>query len=256
MGFSDPSELLKHSFPRIGDKPKALRVRRVHVVKIPIPASGMPVVKFHEMELGKHLFPTIRSVLRVNAAVGRLVRSMVGFESGELGPFKLDILMGLLKERHREDAGVVCVTYKNALKAITTRLNAEGFKAESFHGELSAKRRQAIVDKFEAGDIKWVVATKSGERGLNLRKGNVVVHFDLPWAGSSFIQRDRVTRRDADLSKTTEIYVLLFKDSAEELIYDRVKARIKMNEDFTEGVIKARYGISWSSWLRNKMSRR
>jgi hypothetical protein len=64
-----------------------------------------------------------------------------------------------------------------------------------------------------------------------------------------------VTRRDSDLSKTTIVYVLLFDDSAEELIYDRVKTRIKMNEDFNEGIIKERFGESWTSWLKSKWKR-
>ncbi|MDD3088932.1 MAG: DEAD/DEAH box helicase [Candidatus Omnitrophica bacterium] len=255
MGFDDPARLLRCMYPPADYTHKPPRPRKVKRVKIPIPEAQTAIVKFAELEVSKYLYPHIRSVLHVNAAIGRLIRAMTGFDKGELGPVKLNVLMDLLKAKHREDAGVICVTRKDAMKAICDRLNAEGFKAMTFHGELSAKKRQEVVDKFEAEDVKWVVATKSGERGLNLRKGSVVVHFDLAWAGSSFTQRDRVTRRDSDLSKTTIVYVLLFNDSAEELIYDRVKTRIKMNEDFNEGIIKERFGESWTSWLKSKWKR-
>jgi SNF2 family DNA or RNA helicase len=51
------------------------------------------------------------------------------------------------------------------------------------HGQTSVKRRQEMVDRFQAphGPPVFVISIKAGGTGLNLTRANHVVHFDRWW---------------------------------------------------------------------------
>ena len=154
-----------------------------------------------------------------------------------------------------EKYGIVFTTKLAAMEFICELLRSLGKSVVTFHGKLSAKRRSAVVEDFNAGKVDWVVATRAGNRGLNLKRGNVVLHFDAEWSGASFTQRDRVTRRDSDLSKTTHQYMIMAEDSAEKVVYDRIAAKIRVDEELKRGRVRSAFGMSWKKFLVEKFLR-
>lgn len=252
---ADRYQLLDYVYPPPGVENITARKVITKKIKLPIPRAGIPLIRYFESELAHCLIPKTKSKVAVNYAIGKLLDVLNGVGKHSLGARKIDAIIDIIKTRHPGEAGVICVTQKEAMNEILKRLTAAGLKAVTFHGELSAKARQEIVNKFEVGAVDWVIATKAGERGLNLSRGTVVCHYNLAWAGSSFIQRDRVTRRDSDLSKTTYIYVMLFEDTVEELVYQKVKAKVKMNKNLGDGIISQQWATTWKDFLVEKWQR-
>jgi SNF2 family DNA or RNA helicase len=54
---------------------------------------------------------------------------------------------------------------------------------QSFHGGLTAKKRQALVDKFQAGEIEYGLAVSigAGGEGITLTRARVAGFIDLNW---------------------------------------------------------------------------
>ena len=83
------------------------------------------------------------------------------------------VAMGRLLERHLADAGVPTLF---------------------LHGSLTAPRRDAMVERFQAGEVPvFLLSLKAGGTGLNLT-GRHVVHFDAGGTRRSRPGRDRAWR--------------------------------------------------------------
>ena len=82
-----------------------------------------------------------------------------------------------------------------------------------------------------------------------------MIHADIPYSGGAFTQRNRVTRRSGDLSIVTRQYVLLMEDSVENVVYGKIKARLEMDSELKNGVVKNVFGISWKQFLIEKFQR-
>jgi SNF2 family DNA or RNA helicase len=98
-------------------------------------------------------------------------------------------------------------------------IRARGSTAECYIGALSRLEREALVARFNAGEISALIATDAGAEGLNLQQRcHVVVNYDLHWNPMRIEQRiGRVHRlgqsRDVSvynfaLSDTIDDYVL------------------------------------------------
>ena len=211
------------------------------------------MVKFLELALARTLIPGIRSMQAVQMAIMKLLAELN--DPAGIGREKTETIIDIIETRHPNDCGIICASKLANMEAICERLLREGRKAVTYHGKLTAKQRNKIVLDFNAGSIDWVVATKAGERGLDMSRGNVVIHADIPYSGGAFTQRNRVTRRSGDLSIVTRQYVLLMEDSVENVVYGKIKARLEMDSELKNGVVKNVFGISWKQFLIEKFQR-
>ena len=174
------------------------------------------------------------ALLRAMGKISKL-RSFLG-DINRGGRGKLSVLLSFLA-KHLDRRGIIFVYKKDTAKEIVRRLKENGYKAETFMGNTSAKRRTELKEKFNDYKLQFLVATSAGERGLDLFTGNLVVHFDLPWTRASYDQRDRVSRKSSDQSVKTLILTLILKDSVEELIWSIIAAKERlMVEPFNKNV--------------------
>lgn len=80
------------------------------------------------------------------------------------------------------DSVLVFTQYRAMGHLLTRHLDRPGRAAQFLHGGVPEAARQAMVDRFQAGDIPiFVISVKAGGTGLNLTRATHVIHYDRWW---------------------------------------------------------------------------
>ncbi len=87
--------------------------------------------------------------------------------------------------------------------------------------------REEVKERFLRGEIDVLVCTDAAAEGLNLQTADLLVNFDLGWNPMKVEQRigriDRIGQKHEEIS----ILNLCYADSAEEIVYGRLLARLE-----------------------------
>ena len=110
------------------------------------------------------------------------------------GRKKFPMLTGILKSENPELA-LVFVRTKYEASKIAHKLNQEGFKANSLHGNLSQNQRDKAMHAFKHGHSSVMVATDIAARGLDISGITHVINYDLPIDGNTYSHRVGRTAR-------------------------------------------------------------
>ena len=84
---------------------------------------------------------------------------------------------------------LVFVARQYSADHVADKLNRNGIKALSFHGDLSQGARREVLKDFKESKIQVVVATDLAARGLDIAQLPVVVNYDLPRSPSDYTHR-------------------------------------------------------------------
>ena len=76
--------------------------------------------------------------------------------------------------------GIVFCRTRETVKEISNRLAADGYLADSLHGELSQAQRDGVMRRFRNGTLSLLIATDVAARGLDVNNLTHVIHYDLP----------------------------------------------------------------------------
>lgn len=104
------------------------------------------------------------------------------------GQDKRRVLQALLKEQGIGTGMIFCNT-KREVSALTRWLVRRGFDARDLHGDLDQPVRQATLDAFKRGEVKFLVATDVAARGLDIDDMPVVVNYDVPHTPDDYVHR-------------------------------------------------------------------
>jgi ATP-dependent RNA helicase DeaD len=72
---------------------------------------------------------------------------------------------------------------------LANELSVRGFPAEALNGDLSQDARERVLNRFQTGKIKVLVATDIAARGLDIDDISHVFNFDLPQFPEVFVHR-------------------------------------------------------------------
>lgn len=101
---------------------------------------------------------------------------------------KFALLVGLLRKQEDAYAIVFCNTQFQT-HSIAEWLIAMGFKATPISGRLAQNKRTRLMDDFRAKKTTILVCTDVAARGLDIKKVNLVVNYDLPQEAASYVHR-------------------------------------------------------------------
>jgi ATP-dependent RNA helicase RhlB len=120
-------------------------------------------------------------------------------ESWHIAPeAKLRFLLGLLARLKPAHSCVFC-NLKPGAEELSLRLRHNGVEAFSILGPLSAERRQAILEEFEAEQGSVLVLTDEGSAGLPLGRLPLVVNYDIPLEPELYVKRlEMLARRGGE----------------------------------------------------------
>merc|ERR1712231_49287 len=72
------------------------------------------------------------------------------------------------------------VAKKYVAHELANSLWDEGFAVDSLHGDRAQWERTKVINAFEAGTLRMLVATDVAARGLDVKDVGVVVNYDMP----------------------------------------------------------------------------
>lgn len=230
------------------------RVTRYLAVDFVLKKSERRDMNLMLLELGEKL--QAQNIKPAFGMISRLRSFMSDVNAGARGKM---LALGAYLEKNPACRGVIFTHTKDAAKALVAFLNEKGISTlPVIRGDVSAKQREEIRNAFNSdASYRFIVATRAGERGIDLPSGDTIIHFDLPWTEAAFNQRDRVTRLSSSRDTATTILVLVTRDSIEEVLagFIQFKAKVSMLPFTKEDEITLRKP-NWSVFVEQYFQKR
>lgn len=130
------------------------------------------------------------AVGEVNTAVVKIQQEIVHVnESGKYAELNKQIAA-------RNGSIIIFVKTKRGADRLSERLNKEGNKADTIHGDLHQRKREKVIQGFRDMKFRILVATDIAARGLDIPHIEHVINYDLPQAPEDYIHRIGRTGRN------------------------------------------------------------
>lgn len=142
---------------------------------------------------------------------------------------KLDAVMSYLTEYLEIDdsyKAVVFASYLGSVDSLVTKLEAKGYGAVAYTGEMNAMKKEDAKVKFQSRPhIRVLVSSDAGGYGVDLPQANLLINYDQPWSAGLAVQRNgRIIRASSEWTTVT-IQDFLIKGSIEQRQYDMLKQK-------------------------------
>lgn len=104
-----------------------------------------------------------------------------------------------LIKMHRDEKILVYLYRKKGdrgVDGLTQMALDKGYKAALFHGDMTAKERMEIVEKYKNNEVNIVFATNAFGMGIDIPDIRVVIHFMIPESAEQYYQEVGRAARD------------------------------------------------------------
>lgn len=91
---------------------------------------------------------------------------------------------------------IVFVKTKRGADRMAERLNKQGHKADTIHGDLHQRKRERVIQAYRDKKFRILVATDIAARGLDISHIEHVINYDLPQCPEDYIHRIGRTARN------------------------------------------------------------
>ncbi|MEM7094575.1 MAG: DEAD/DEAH box helicase [Actinomycetota bacterium] len=137
------------------------------------------------------------------------------------------------------EQGLLFTQYVAMGKLLVEQLGRNGHRVAMLHGALGLTARQALVDRFQDGELDFLVLSlKAGGTGLNLTRATHVIHYDRWWNPAVEDQAtDRAYRIGQD--RTVTVHRLITQGTVEDRVAALLDAKRALAASVTGG------GESW-----------
>ncbi len=139
----------------------------------------------------EHMNEPEKLVVETDTITAAKVRQIVYFPANEE---KLPLLLSLLS--HSEGARtMVFVNTKSWVEKVARALEKSGYRVGVLSGDVPQKKREALLNKFQKGQLEILVATDVAARGLHIDGIKYVYNYDLPFDAEDYVHRIGRTAR-------------------------------------------------------------
>ena len=116
----------------------------------------------------------------------------VSADSEEMRPRINEIVLSLRDERQKiyelekilrenQDRKIlVFVKMRRNAKDLSLKLRRKGFKVSALHGDMTQRKREAVMRAFRRGEVKVLVATDVASRGLDIQGVSMIINYHIP----------------------------------------------------------------------------
>ena len=161
--------------------------------------------------------------------------------SGKLAAFDevLDVIMA------GGESMLVFTQYTQMATLLQEHLDSRGIGSLFLHGGLPVRRREEMVDEFQAGRVPvFLLSLKAGGTGLTLTRATHVLHYDRWWNPAVEDQAtDRAYRIGQD--RPVQVHRLI----AEGTLEDKIASLLEKKRELADAVIGS--GEGWIAELSN-----
>ena len=107
---------------------------------------------------------------------------------------KIPLLLGLLQEAQPE-RGMIFVNTKRVADKLWSYLEGNGWSTALLTGDVPQKKRMSLLQSFQEGERRLMVATDVAARGLHIPGVTHVFNYDLPQDAEDYVHRIGRTAR-------------------------------------------------------------
>jgi SNF2 family DNA or RNA helicase len=161
---------------------------------------------------------------------------------------KLDAAVKYLEDHLEIDdsyKAVVFTSYLDSVEELVSRLEAKGYGAVAYTGEMNAVKKEDAKVKFQTrAHIRVLVSSDAGGYGVDLPQANLLVNYDQPWSSGLAVQRNGRINRTSSTWATITIQDILVKDSIEQRQWDMLKQKSNIAQAILDGTgINSKGGV-------------
>ena len=101
---------------------------------------------------------------------------------------KMDLLLHKLEDQDIDQVLVFART-KHGADRIARKLAKQKIRSGAIHGNKSQNQRQKVLQQFKDGEIRVLVATDIAARGIDIRKLQYIINYDVPNIAEDYVHR-------------------------------------------------------------------
>jgi ATP-dependent RNA helicase DeaD len=101
---------------------------------------------------------------------------------------KFALLLRLMARERPQQAIIFCRT-KRRVDSVTKRLSHKTKFAGCLHGDMDQRSRDRAMEKFRAGDLRFLVATDIAGRGIDVSGISHIINYDIPEFSDDYVHR-------------------------------------------------------------------
>ncbi len=144
------------------------------------------------------------------------------------------------------DAVLLFTQYVGMGRLLEAHLASRGVDSLFLHGQVTAARREAMVERFQAGEVPvFILSLKAGGTGLNLTQATHVIHYDRWWNPAV---EDQATDRAYRIGQTRAVQV--HRLISEGTIEDRIAQLLTKKRELADAIVGT--GEGWIGDLSNE----
>lgn len=95
---------------------------------------------------------------------------------------------------------------ERGVEKLADKANEKGYKSVYFHGEMTAKERKEIIDRYKNNEINVIFATNAFGMGIDIPDIRVVIHFMIPESVEQYYQEVGRAARDGNVANAYLLY--------------------------------------------------
>jgi ATP-dependent RNA helicase DeaD len=137
------------------------------------------------------------------------------------------------------ETAIIFVKTRRTAAELTSLLQASGYSADEYHGDLTQQARERLLSRFRSKQVRWVIATDIAARGLDVDHLTHVINYDLPDSVETYVHRIGRTGR-AGKEGTAISLVQPFDRRKQQQIERHVRLSLKVNYIPTRAQIESR----------------
>ena len=154
---------------------------------------------------------------------------------------KFSLLVHLMKKENTDRVIVFCST-RSTVEILSKNLGKQGIQVEMIHGKLSQNRRLRVIEDFNKGKHKVLVASAVAARGLHIENVSHVFNYDLSQDPEEYIHRVGRTARAGESGKAITLLTNRDHDTFNAILsrFPITVEKMKMPTDFKKLRFEAR----------------
>ncbi|KAH3675722.1 hypothetical protein WICMUC_002514 [Wickerhamomyces mucosus] len=146
----------------------------------------------------------LRVIIGHKEAANESIEQKLIYTGNEEG--KLLAIRQLIQQGEFKPPIIIFLQSITRAKALYNELLYDNLRVEVLHSEKTQYQRDQIIENFKKGEIWCLICTDVLSRGLDFKKINLVINYDVPLTSQDYVHRIGRTGRGGQIGKALTLY--------------------------------------------------